>query len=267
MSNKWKGFIAVLVCLLALTACGGSEASGQEEIPDETRSALFGYTEMTAQSMDEIVTSGAIEDQKGDATIYAGLQSWQSAKEEIGAVDFTIDADADGVADCFTEKTVSIDEEGNYVVTVGVTGETRNADLVCAYTQDLTGYASIVTNVEYSFGELMQQAGLNTLLGMGTTFAVLILLSLIIALFGHILNAQAKKKAEEAARKEKEEEENRAAAAAGAGNNLGSLAGLPSDGALVAVIAAAVAAYRSENEPGAAPDGFVVRKIRRIRRA
>ncbi|MBE5999732.1 MAG: OadG family transporter subunit [Eubacteriales bacterium] len=264
MSNKLKGLIAVLACILALTACGGSGAAGQEEIPEETRSALFGYTEMTAQSLDEIVTSGAIEEQKEDAVVYAGLQSWESAKEEIGSLDFSVDADGNGVADCFTEKTVILDDEGNYVVTVGVTGETKNADLVCSYTHDLTGYASIVTNVEYSFGELMQQAGLNTLLGMGTTFTVLILLSLIIALFGHILSTQSKKKAEAEERKEKEEESRAGAVSAGA---QGLPAGVPSEGTLVAVIAAAVAAYRSENEPGVSPDGFVVRKIRRIRRS
>lgn len=36
--------------------------------------------------------------------------------------------------------------------------------------------------------DLIKEAGLNTLLGMGMTFLVLILLSLIIALFGKILN-------------------------------------------------------------------------------
>ena len=44
----------------------------------------------------------------------------------------------------------------------------------------LTG---ITTNVKYSMGELMEKAALNTILGMGTVFVVLILISLIISCF------------------------------------------------------------------------------------
>ena len=46
----------------------------------------------------------------------------------------------------------------------------------------------------------------------------------------------------------------------------GSLAPQEDDGALIAVIAAAVSAYREQAEPAAAPGDFVVRKIRRIGR-
>jgi sodium pump decarboxylase gamma subunit len=140
--------------------------------------------------------------------------------------------------------------------------EKRNADLVVTYAKDLSGYVSIATNVEYTFGELMQQAGLNTLLGMGTTFAVLILLSLIIALFGRLLTSAGRKKTEEADKKDKEAAAQRAAAPAAAP----AAPAASDDGQLIAVIAAAIAAYRAGAEPMAAPDDFVVRKIRRIRR-
>ena len=275
MRKKLSGLLAVLVCLLMLSACGGTASGETQEIDEETRNGLYSLTESTIQSMDEVVNSGLIEEQKSNKAVYEGLQSWEKAKADTGAIDFTTDADGNGLADCFTEKSISIDDDNNYIVTVEVAGASKSADFVATFNEDLTDYISLVTNVNYSSKELIQQAGMNTLLGMGTTFSVLILLSLIIALFGKIFTAQAKRKAEEAARKDQEEAEKRAAAAESAGSaaapaGQGALAQQTDDGALIAVIAAAVAAYRAQEDPAAAlsgdPDAFVVRRIRRIRR-
>lgn len=264
MRKKLTGFFAVFACLLILTACGSSASEPEtQEVPQETQSLLYSSTENTVQQMDQIVTSGMIEEQQDYAVIYSGLQSWQSAKDEIGNVDFTTDADGNGSADCFTDKSIVIDEDKNYVVTVTVAGDQKTADFVASYNKDLTDYVHIVTNVNYSFGELMQQAGLNTLLGMGTTFFVLILLSLIIAAFGRIFTGIDKKKIEKAS---KEEAAKRAAEPAPAAAPAPAPVAQSDDGALVAVIAAAVSAYREQAEPTVAPDGFVVRKIRRIGR-
>lgn len=291
MRKKLTGLLAVLSCILLLSACGSTAAVQQEEIDEETRNALFSLTETTVQQMDEVVTSGLVEEQKSNAAIYAGLQGWESAKAEIGAVDFSADADGNGVADCFEEKSITFDENGNYIVTVGVTGQNKSADYVVTYNDDITDYVSFATNVNYSFSELMEQAGMNTLLGMGTTFAVLILLSLIIALFGSILKAREKKKTEERLRREEEEEKKQLAQGApiplkdsssGArdtaqpeGDELiavltAAVAAHESacDGQLAAVIGAAVAAYGGQGEPDlpSDPDTFFVRRVRRTRR-
>ena len=267
MRKKLTGLFAVIACLALLTACAGNTSSEVQEIPEETQNSLYSLTESTIQSMDEVVKSGLIEEQQSNAVIYAGLQSWETASAEIGAVDFTVDADGNGLADCFTEKSITVDDEGNYIATVEVTGANKSADVVATYNKDITDYVSLVTNVNYSFNELIQQAGMNTLLGMGTTFAVLILLSLLIALFGYIFTTREKKKAEEEAKKDQEEVLAKSAAAhsGAAAPSQGSLAGTQ-DGALVAVIAAAIAAYRAEAEPAGDPEAFVVRHIRRIRR-
>ena len=106
-----------------------------------------------------------------------------------------------------------------------------------------------------SIGEILTKALLNTLLGMGTVFAVLILISLLISSFIYIPKIQemfAKKKTaeetplpanpapkfEEAPAEEEEEEID--------------------EYELVAVITAAIAAASGMSE-----DGFVVRSIRR----
>lgn len=268
MRKKLIGFLAVLTCFVFLTACGSSAQNDEvQEIPQETQSLLYSNTEMTAQQMDQVVTNGSAEDYKDYATVYSGIQSWESAKEEIGNIDFTTDADGNGSADCFTDKSITIDDEGNYIVTVEVAGDQKSADFVVTYVKSLEDYAGIVANVNYSFKELMQQAGLNTLLGMGTTFFVLILLSLIIAAFGRIFTSLEKKRIEDARKKDEEAKKNSDSFVdAVPAVKQGSLPPQEDDGALIAVIAAAVSAYREQAEPAAAPGDFVVRKIRRIGR-
>lgn len=268
MRKKLIGFLAVLTCFVFLTACGSSAQNDEvQEIPQETQSLLYSNTEMTAQQMDQVVTNGSAEDYKDYAAVYSGIQSWESAKKEIGNIDFTTDADGNGSADCFTDKSITIDDEGNYIVTVEVAGDQKSADFVVTYVKSLEDYAGIVANVNYSFKELMQQAGLNTLLGMGTTFFVLILLSLIIAAFGRIFTSLEKKRIEDARKKDEEAKKNSDSFVdAVPAVKQGSLAPKEDDGALIAVIAAAVSAYREQAEPAAAPGDFVVRKIRRIGR-
>ena len=101
-------------------------------------------------------------------------------------------------------------------------------------------------------GQKMGNAAMNTLMGMGVVFLVLILISFVISGFSLINKAQARKTTKEVlepaspapvpVQEEPEEEEE-----------------LTDDLELVAVIAAAIAA--SENT---SPDGLVVRSIRRV---
>lgn len=122
---------------------------------------------------------------------------------------------------------------------------------------------SVVYNVDRTFGEKIINAALNTVLGMGTTFCLLIFISIVIWLMGTIVRnmekskTEARKKAESAADQvtqqivEREEQNKAAANAAG-------------DEALVAVISAAIAAYESEARGyNVTPDTFIVRSLRR----
>ena len=96
--------------------------------------------------------------------------------------------------------------------------------------------------------EILEKAGLNTLLGMGTVFVMLIFMSFIISLIKYVpalLNGTSKKKKEEAPKAAP------APAVAAAVEEM-------DDTELVAVIAAAIAAAE-----GTTTDGFVVRSIKR----
>jgi sodium pump decarboxylase gamma subunit len=100
----------------------------------------------------------------------------------------------------------------------------------------------------------MAKAGLNTLIGMSTVFAVLILISLIIACFGFIPKIQAA-----FAKKEEKPEAPKAPAAPAVVPAAPEPVEEADDTELVAVIAAAIAAYEGSTNT----EGFVVRSIRR----
>ena len=98
-----------------------------------------------------------------------------------------------------------------------------------------------------SLGEIFSKAAMNTLLGMGTVFAVLIFISFIISLFKYIgpkkvENAAAAVKSEPEPAAEYEEEDE------------------TDEYELVAVITAAIAAAT-----GSSTDGFVVKSIKRAK--
>ena len=253
MRKKLIGFLAVFACFLMLTGCGSSAGNDEaQEIPQETKSLLFSNTEMTVQQMEQVATDGTIEDYKDFPVVYSGIQSWESAKKEVGTVDFTTDADGNGSADCFEDVSISVDEDENYIVTVKVTGDQKDANVVATYYKDLSDYVNLVT-----------------LLGMGTTFFVLILLSLIIAGFGKFFVSWDKSKAEKARKKDEESKKSSDSfVTAKPAPTQASLApqAAAGDDALIAVIAAAVSAYREQEEPNVGPDDFVVRKIRRVGR-
>lgn len=102
-----------------------------------------------------------------------------------------------------------------------------------------------------NLGTMLANAGANTLIGMGVVFAVLILISFIIYLFKFIHRAE-----EKVAGRKKENEEK----TPGTVTQKQEAPESDADSTeLVAVIAAAIAAYE-----GRSADGIIVRSIRRI---
>lgn len=109
---------------------------------------------------------------------------------------------------------------------------------------------AILLAEELSMSERMGNAGLNTLLGMGTVFCVLIIIMLVIMSF-NLFNGSKKKANED----KKTDGVDNAVAQISANEEASD------DTELVAVIAAAIAAY----EGSSSTDGYVVRSIRRVR--
>ena len=183
--KRWLKSILVLVCVMALcgalTACGSGQQKsdtdpGVLELTQEEQQEWFDHAEQFIYSMDEAVRTGTSILTEEDPVYGPALQAWENALPEIGEI-----VSVEGASTEFTKTEGTID--------MIVHGSSHDADVIIRVEMGEMYYeaTSITTNVIYSFGELMKQAGLNTLLGMGTTFAVLILLSLIIAAFGKVL--------------------------------------------------------------------------------
>lgn len=239
-----KKFLLVLgmaTCLFGMTACGSDETAVESGVSQEELEATYqnlGIDEFIA-SLDEVVTNNMQEQVAGNAVYEMGIASWEGAKEDLGA--FV------GV----TGHTVTGDEE-TITATVSVDGELHDANVVLVIETETYMPTSITVNVIKSFGELMTNAALNTLLGMGTVFIVLIFIAWLISCFKYINVIQ-----------DKLTKKNTASAPAQAPAAVAAPvveeAAEEDDLELVAVIAAAIAA----SEGAASTDGFVVRSIKR----
>ena len=167
----------------------------------------------------------------------AMIDAWQAGVEECGQLT--------GIGDYEIEV-----KNGDATATVEATFENREADMVFEFDQKMN-MKSLTVNGHYSTGEILKKAGLNTILGMGTVFVVLIFISFIIYLFKYIPVIQDK-----FAKKNKVEVKAPEKAAAPAEVQV--VEESSDDEELVAAIAAAIAAYE-----GTSTDGFVVRSIKR----
>ena len=249
----------MITCIFGLTACGSEETytdyeqrkmdtaiqiATQYVIPSlenfEDEAALESFSEYTADEVAYMVQENVGITVDGYAYKTA-IESFNSAKKSIGGITAVGDAEA------------AIDDD-QIIVHVDVTGAKQNAQAEVIFTNDMfLSMESAALNPVESMGGLMTKAALNTLIGMGTVFVMLIMISLIISLFNFIPKIQAafSKKPKEEAKKEPAVDK---AIAQIVENEE-----LSDDLELVAVISAAIAA----SEGAASTDGFVVRSIRK----
>ena len=160
----------------------------------------------------------------------------------------------DSLAQFYDETGISSVEEARQIL---VSNEMYNKAIASYLPEEM------VVSAVYSKTELMKQAGMNTLLGMGTVFVVLIFISFIISLFKFLPALFAKKPKIEDLKKE----ESKPAAPAKAATPAPAAGNLMNDAELVAVITAAIYAAEGQAGNGAvSKDKLVVRSIRRARK-
>ncbi|MDO4283830.1 MAG: OadG family transporter subunit [Eubacteriales bacterium] len=239
--KKWLRGLAIITCVFALTACGSSEDTAPAADSAVTEADAIAAGENIVTQIDEIVAGGMVDQYEDNTVVYSALTSWTTAKEDIGTVEG------------FQEESAEITDDG-ITINIGVAGSDHDATVVIIYDEDNV-LSSITTNVNYSIAEMMEQAALNTVLGMGTTFAVLILISLLISLFPLVNKLQTGEK--------KDKKAAQAPAPAAPAVAEPAVEEVPEDDTeLIAVIAAAIAA----SEGRTSTDGFVVRSIRKASR-
>lgn len=243
--KKFVSICAVISCVFALTACGGTEANTLSGTPVDAsmESSIVSYGENLVAEMDSIVRSGAADQYSSDAVFGPALSTYENSIDDIGEIQG------------YDNEQAVLTDDGAYMINIGIDGSEHDADVVITVSAEGTP-SNVATNVRYSFAELMEQAALNTILGMGTTFIILILLAVIISCFAFIGKAQENKKKKEAVIKEAQAPAEEPAAA------VETAAPVSDDGELIAVIAAAIAASEGQTTT----DGFVVRSIRKSRR-
>lgn len=231
--KKWLLILGMITCMTGLTACGQKE----EVTPLMSEQEAEALGKQIVEGVNQYVVYQA-QDQAANQVEADAIANWEAALPDMGNYEEIISVESDL-------------EEEDGVIDVTVKGSERNAIVEIVIEK---GYVtSISTNVMYTLGENMEKAALNTLLGMGTVFIVLILISLIIYCFAFIPKIQAK------FTKKPKKEEIKTKAVDNTIAQIIEKEELADDLELVAVISAAIAA----SEGAASTDGFVVRSIRR----
>ena len=261
--------LCMLTCIFATTACGSEKEVVEPKfiaIEDDAYIEQLGGAEMILQngalSSFLTMTECAEEDTAEYYAFYkeeelgwlpSATSSYNSALEDMGSVDLSQFYD-DEMYYAYLEKIELSISEKEVIANIPIEGELKNANVEVIFNEKGL-VTSMTTNVERTFGELMTNAALNTLLGMGTVFAVLILISFIISAFGLISKVEDALKNKSSKKEIKEEAVNNTIA------QIEEREELADDLELVAVIAAAIASYE-----GTSTDGFVVRSIRKANR-
>lgn len=247
MKQTWKkitGLMLAVICTFALTACGKEETSAFQRITDEMAASCVQISQGAVESLagfDE-ATLDQMKINRDDFTRIAAEQ-WVEQTAVLGAYKE------------MGEPATDIDREENTVtVTIPAEFEKESGVLTFVYNynkdydQMIPAYMTL-SEVE-SFSSNMKGAAINTVMGVGTVFVVLIFLIIIISLFKYVNKIGAKEEKPAAPKPAPApvpapvvEED------------------LTDDLELVAVISAAIAA--SENT---STDSFVVRSIKKVNR-
>ncbi len=218
---------------------GSAYAQVYEQLKSAAASNLEQLSAMTDAQLDSLVNGT-------NASSAAMAARWQGVKDELGS---------------FVEVTdQTIEEDGNKITVVNKAkydGVGENTDVTVEFVYDMTNQtASANWDIKYPMSKLMTQAGLNTLMGLGIVFLALIFLSFLIKQMHWIPEIMDKKAAEKAAA-----EKAAAPAPVVTAEPEPEVLEEEDDEELVAVIAAAIAAFE-----GTSTDGFVVRSIRKANR-
>ena len=190
-------------CLVSLSAFSVAFAAEEGEIPfategtpaeDENMVTLVKQAAMQLLSLsrEEIIVQQAMAEDSGDETMISMIDALLEAKIEYGTPR-SID---------YGGAQVNQVEDGTYTAVIPVTyedGQIRfmvNVDPYTGYMQ--VAFASGTGEADNaSLGDQMKDAGVYAGFGLGTVFIVLIVISLIIAAFKFIHNAQEGKGSEE----------------------------------------------------------------------
>ena len=247
MKRKIALLLSILSVVLMLGACGTTDPT-KVDYNGKTYNELFDATKAAATMLKEQSKEELIK-QKDNLELNYGEQ----AALTIELIDKWVAAmDICGNFVSVQENSFSITKSGKTLTTDLVLNfENREVVFQLVYSYHNMEMTGITIEPVDSFGEKMTKAALNTLICMSIVFVVLIFISLIISCFKIFPYLEAKKKEKAAALQQTVVQPVASAVPEAIADN-------QDDTELVAVIAAAIAAYE-----GTSTSDFVVRSIRR----
>lgn len=240
MKKKLTFLACCLAVMFVFGACSSKEA---ETYGGYTTEQLEASAENTATSLMGLGTEDIMQ--------YVSYYEAQASESEEAALNYALISDWAEVVNQVGEfqgfSDFSVDKSGKTLTTtLTMDFEKRDARLIYVFNANSMEVTAINVELVYSLGEIMQKAALNTVMGILTVFAILILISGVIFSFRIISYLEKKFAGGESETKvvsnvpvtSNDEEED--------------------DLELIAVIAVAIA-----SETGAPTDSFVVRSIKR----
>jgi len=236
MKKKILLMLSMCLLILGLTACGQTDPKTVDyngKSYDELKSIVQNTVATLLDMSDE--QAKTYENSDNELTVNI-VTRWEDATSSdvgsyVGLSDFTITKSG---------KTLTCEQLIKF--------EKREISLAYVYNYNTMQVEDVTIDKIYTTGEKMSKAGMNTLMGMGTVFIVLILISLFITGF-KIFPYLEKKKAEKNMQIDQKDE---------VVQQIEKREQQQDDLELAAVIAAAVAA-----STGTSTDDFVVRSIKR----
>lgn len=198
MKQKMKRVMLVLcmaICLLSLSACAKKDTSKQ--VPKAAATLMArgaeGYLKEFDSLSDEQIDAKIKRSRKQDnKVLYDAYQSWKTSKKDLG-----------GLVKILSEDVVRVGED-SYKIHVRASYEKRKLDFYLTAVEEDNGddsTAAVITTLKptelvfspvFTTGEKLEKAALNTVMGMGTVFVVLIFISFIISRFKSISAWEAK---------------------------------------------------------------------------
>ena len=162
MIKKITSVFMTFLVMAALVIGSTSVVFAADKVDDTVKSTLVttaeGLTDAIVQLKDEEIENYM---SSGDDFTTSAMQSWQTSKDELGAK-----KESNG------ETTVTFKDD-QYTVTVPLKFEKADANFVYVFDSQGTP-TSMSVDVQYGMGKTLQRAGLNTLMGIGTVFVMLI---------------------------------------------------------------------------------------------
>lgn len=183
MKKKISLLLCVLVMTFSFAGCSEEKVSATDKETLEASAEVFissfsqmadedleSFKEVSDFQLDYIMMSNYLPI-TGENFITI-INSWEAAEEECGAYvshgDYEVEATNDG-----------------YEVSTEAEYENRKATILFVFDENMN-VESMDVSAKFSMGEILTKAGLNTLLGMGTVFIVLIFLAFLISLMKYI---------------------------------------------------------------------------------